>query len=243
MSDQDIASERRNRLKALRARSAANDVGTDQHDRQGARPGRRRSGGAEGGAGARRFSGPAGGGEGVGAGGGAGAGARRFSRPAGGGEGVGAGGGAGAGARRFSRPAGAGEGIGAGARAGAGARRFSGPAGGAARRRGGGDFRARLLSSLTDVGEDDELIEGTDVGRANLEELMEKLDRAEAAGRGQKLEEIVRGLLDPVETEDGLEFSPEGVAKLVAFLEREPETGRGQRPRGPRGRGGRRSGA
>jgi hypothetical protein len=127
------------------------------------------------------------------------------------------------------------------AAAAGGGRRFGGQGAGGGVREGAGDFRARILSSLRDVGEDDELIEGTEVGRDNLEQLIERLDAADASGPGKKLAELVWGLLDPVETDSGLEFDPEGVAKLVSFLEQGPGPGRGPRTGGAgnRARGGR----
>jgi hypothetical protein len=196
MSDQDIASKRRSRLKELRSNMAADEDGSEQEfDQSMARSRRRRASTADGGALRGRGKG---------------------------------GGGFGGGARRTGG-------------------RTGGELGGGATRRGsvGGDFRARVLTSLRDISEGDELIEGTDIGRKNLENLVDALERAESTGLGGKLGEIVLGMLAPAETDDGLEFSPEGVAKLVSFLEQSP--GVGQRPgvggrplgrpggRGPRG--------
>jgi hypothetical protein len=96
------------------------------------------------------------------------------------------------------------------------------PARAGARRQQGGSVRSRILKSLKDVEEGDQLVEGTEVGYRQLEKFMGFLDRLGSTGRGAKLKEKIEDLLSPVEMEDGFLFDTEGVNRLVAFLEEQP---------------------
>lgn len=145
------------------------------------------------------------------------------------------------------KPVGATQG-GEGSSAGAGRRRRPAAGGrmaGARRRRagaggGGGGLRGRLLDALKKVEDGDTMVEGTDVGVKQLEKFMGLLDKIESGERGRKMKDKAQELLSPVETEEGFDFAPEGVKKLVAFLEEEPsrEAGAGRRAGGRAGAGG-----
>jgi len=118
----------------------------------------------------------------------------------------------------------------------------TGNMGGRRRARGGGrrqqrgGVRARILKSLKNVEDGDQLVEGTDVGHKQLEKFMGLLGKLEPSDRGEKLKEKVYELLAPVEIDDGFVFDAEGVNKLVSFLEEEP-AGAGRGAGRARGRG------
>ena len=90
-------------------------------------------------------------------------------------------------------------------------------------RRSGPGFRTRLLTMLKNVEEGDSVVEGTEVGQKQLEKFLGFIDNLESRGRGTKLKEKVNELLGPIESDDGFQFSEEGVNRLVEFLEKEPE--------------------
>jgi hypothetical protein len=71
-----------------------------------------------------------------------------------------------------------------------------------------------------------------------LEKFMGLLDKIEGGERGRKMKDKAQELLSPVETDEGFDFAPEGVKKLVAFLEEEPERNAGARRRGAGARAG-----
>ena len=125
----------------------------------------------------------------------------------------------------------------------AGARRRGAAAGGRAAAAGGGKgLRIRLLEALKNVEDGDTMIEGTDVGVKQLEKFMGLLDKIDNGERGRKMKDKAQELLSPVETDEGFDFAPEGVQKLVAFLEEEPTEQAGPRRRAG-GRAGARAGA
>lgn len=110
-------------------------------------------------------------------------------------------------------------------------RRFSGAAAAPE-----GGMRGKLLAMLTAVGDDDDCVPGTEVGQRQLEQLLTWLSSVDGRPQLEKLRARIEDLLDPRETDGGLEFDAEGVEKLLAFL-RQPASGgdggRGGRPRGP----------
>jgi hypothetical protein len=125
------------------------------------------------------------------------------------------------------RPARGRRAAGGGGRVAAARRRRGGAGAGA----GGGGLRGRLLEALQKVEKGDTLIEGTQIGEKQLEKFMGLLDKIESGERGRKMKDKAQELLSPVETDEGFTFSPEGVKKLVAFLEEAPAKQGGARRR------------